>query len=372
MKRTLAKPAFALLAAGILAFGCVCTLSGCGSSGNASSEDKDGNGYADEIYLYIWSEYMTQDVLDQFEEEYGIKVIETTYESNDELLAKLIAGKEGEYDIAVPTNTYIQAFKDNDLLEPFDEGAITNLGNIDDAYLGLVYDPENQYTVPYFGTINVALANGPMLDGLGIAVNTAKDLLNPALENNLLIFDDIESNITLALQGCGIDPVTTDTAALDQAKEYLLKLNANLKSYSQIADERIAVTRGEVVLAYIYSGDAVQAMRENSDLKVVMKQEPFPLTIDNLVLLKGTKHKKEAQLFIDFILRPEISAALLSEYSYVCFNEEAAKLLPAELVDMGVCVLSDEIKNNLVVINEKDGEMLDKMVAVMTEVKSAR
>ena len=79
-------------------------------------------------------------LLDQFEAEYGIKVVETTYESNDELLAKLIAGKEGEYDIAVPTNTYIQAFKDNDLLEPFDEGAITNLGNIDDAYLGLVYD----------------------------------------------------------------------------------------------------------------------------------------------------------------------------------------------------------------------------------------
>ena len=367
MKRT-----FALLAAGIFTLGCACTLSGCGADGNASSDDKDGNGYADEIYLYNWSEYMTQDILDQFEEEYGIKVIETTYESNDELLAKLIAGKEGEYDIAVPTNTYIQAFKDNDLLEPFDEGAITNLSNIDDAYLGLDYDPENKYTIPYFGTINVALANKPMMDELGITVNTAEDLLNPALENNLLIFDDIESNITLALQGSGIDPVTTDLAALDTAKEYLLQLNSNLKSYSQIADERIAVTRGEVALAYIYSGDAIQAMRENKDLVVVMKEEQFPLTIDNMVLLKGTKHKKEAQLFIDFILRPEISAELLTNFSYVCFNEAAVEYLPEDLVDMEVCVLSDEIKNNLVIINEKDGEMLDKMVTVMMEVKSAK
>lgn len=352
--------------------GCACALTGCGGSGDASSDDKDGNGYADEIYLYNWSEYMTQDVLDQFEEEYGIKVIETTYESNDELLAKLIAGKEGEYDIAVPTNTYIQAFKDNDLLEPFDEGAITNLGNIDDAYLGLVYDPENEYTVPYFGTINVALANRPMMDELGVTVNTAQDLLNPALENNLLIFDDVESNITLGLQGSGIDPLTTDPADLDTAKEYLLQLNSNLKSYSQIADERISITRGEVALAYIYSGDAIQAMRENSDLEVVMKENPFPLTIDNLVILKGTRHKKEAQLFIDFILRPEISAELLSEFSYVCFNEAAAEYLPEDLVNMEVCVLSDEIKNNLVIINEKDGEMLDKMVTVMTEVKSAK
>lgn len=367
MRRT-----FLHLAAGILALGFACALSGCGSSGNASSDDKDGNGYADEIYLYNWSEYMTPEILGQFEKEYGIKVVETTYESNDELLAKLIAGKKGEYDIAVPTNTYIQAFKDNDLLEPFDKGALTNLGNIDDAYLGLAYDPNNEYTVPYFGTINVALANKPMFDSLGVTVDTAADLLKPELENNLLIFDDVESNITLALQGLGIDPVTTDLAALDQAKEFLLKLNPNLKSYSQIADERIAITRGEVALAYIYSGDAIQAMRENKDLKVVMKQEQFPLTIDNLVILKGTRHKKEAQLFIDFILRPEISAKLLTEFSYVCFNSEAAKLLPQELVDMEICALSDEIKNNLVVINEKEGEMLDKMVSIMTEVKSAK
>ena len=103
-----------------------------------------------------------------------------------------------------------------------------------------------------------------------------------------------------------------------------------------------------------------------------MKENPFPLTIDNLVILKGTRHKKEAQLFIDFILRPEISAELLSEFSYVCFNKAAAEYLPEDLINMEVCVLSDEIKNNLVIINEKDGEMLDKMVTVMTEVKSAK
>ena len=366
------KKIHALLAAGVLMLGCACTLSGCGSNGDNSSDDKDGNGYADEIYLYNWSEYMTGEVLDLFEEEYGIKVVETTYESNDELLAKLIAGKEGEYDIAVPTNTYIQAFKDNDLLEEFDAGAITNLQNIDDAFLNLGYDPENKYSVPYMGTLSVVLANKPMLDDLGVTVNTAKDLLNPALENNILIFDDVEGDITLGLQGAGLDPVTKDINALDNAKEYLLQLNTNLKSFSQIADERISITRGEVALAYIYSGDAIQAMRENSELEVVMKEEAFPLTIDNMVILKGTKHKKEAQLFIDFILRPEISAKLLEEFSYVCFNNAAVEYLSDDLANSEICVLSDQIKSTLVVIDEKDGEMLDKMVTVMTEVNSAK
>jgi len=222
------------------------------------------------------------------------------------------------------------------------------------------------------GTLSVTLANKPMLDDLGVTVNTAKDLLNPALESNILIFDDIEANITLGLQGAGLDPTTKDLNALDNAKDYLLQLNKNLKSFSQIADERISITRGEVALAYIYNGDAMQAMRENSDLEVVMKEEAFPLTIDNMVILKGTKHKKEAQLFIDFILRPEITAQLVEEFSYVCFNNAAVEYLSDDLANSEICVLSDEIKNNLVVIDEKDGEMLNKMVSVMTEVKSAK
>ena len=367
------KKLSALLAVGVLTIvGCACTLSGCGSSGDNSSDDKDGNGYADEIYLYNWSEYMTQDVLDQFEKEYKIKVVQTTYESNDELLAKLIAGKGGEYDIACPTNTYIQAFKDNNLMEPLDKDALSNLKNIDPAYMNLSYDPNNEYTVPYMGTLSVVLANKPMLDKLGVTVDTAKDLLNPKLAGNILIFDDVEGDITLGLQGAGLDPTTTDINALDKAKDYLLKLNSNIKSFSQISDERISATRGEVAVSYIYSGDALQAMEENPDLEVVMKKEKFPLTLDNMVLLKGSKHKKEAELFLNFILRPDISAELTKAYQYVCFNQAAAADLPDNLKTAGICVLSDDIKNNLVIINEKDGDMLDKMVSVMTEVKSAK
>lgn len=363
----------ALLAVGVLTIvGCACTLSGCGSSGDNSSADKDGNGYADEIYLYNWSEYMTQDVLDQFQKEYGIKVIQTTYESDDELLAKLIAGKKGEYDIAVPTNTYIQAFKDNDLLEPLDKSALTNLKNIDPAYLNLDYDQGNQYTVPYMGTLSVMLANKKMLNQLGVTVNNTQDLLNPALKNNVLIFDDVEGDITLGLQGAGLDPNTKNVSDLSNAEKYLMKLNSNIKSFSQISDERISAARGEVALSYIYSGDALQAMADNPDLEIVMKKEKFPLTLDNMVILKGTKHKKEAELFLNFILRPDISAELTKAYQYVCFNKAAVSYLPKSLQDAQICVLSDDIKNNLVIVKEKSGDMLDKMVTVMTEVKSAK
>lgn len=107
--------------AAALAATMVFTMTACGSD----SEEKTADGYAKEIYLYNWSEYMSEDVLNKFEEEYGIKVVETTFESNDEMLAKLMAGGGSEYDIAVPSNFYIESMKANDLLEPLDKDVIT-------------------------------------------------------------------------------------------------------------------------------------------------------------------------------------------------------------------------------------------------------
>ena len=123
----------------VLAALCVMLLTACGAEKpaqptaapseatqeNAVPAESAAPQYAKEIYLYNWSEYMTQEVLDGFEKEYGIKVIETTFESNDEMLAKLLAGSKGQYDIAVPSNFYIDAMLANDLLEELDFSVIT-------------------------------------------------------------------------------------------------------------------------------------------------------------------------------------------------------------------------------------------------------
>ena len=127
--------------AAALAATMVFTMTACGSD----SEEKTADGYAKEIYLYNWSEYMSEDVLNKFEEEYGIKVVETTFESNDEMLAKLMAGGGSEYDIAVPSNFYIESMKANDLLEPLDKDVITNYDNIDETYRTMQCDQDGEY-----------------------------------------------------------------------------------------------------------------------------------------------------------------------------------------------------------------------------------
>lgn len=345
-------------------------LTGCGSEGK--TDDKDGNGYADEIYIYNWSEYMLPEITEAFEEEYGIKVVETVFESNDEMLAKLLTGSKGEFDIAVPTHYFVGALLENDLLEPFDEGAITNLDNIYDTYLDLDYDKGNKYSVPYMGTAMFGVGNTKKLDELGVEVHKAEDLLNEKLKGNVIVVDDNEAITNLSMMGTGRNPAEKTVDDLEPGKEYLQKLNKTLKSYTQVADGRTMLTRGEVAFAYIYSGDTIQAMNENEDLALVMDEEPVSLSMDTFVLLKGSKHKKEAQLFIDFVLRPENYAKLEEAFAYVCLNEKAVAELPRELSENPACVPDADIQSRIFLINEMSEEMLTKTTEIITDIKAEK
>lgn len=343
-------------------------LAGCGSK-----ETTTADGYATELYLYNWSEYMTEEVKDQFEEEYGIEVIETTYESNDELLAKLLAGgNDGSYDIAMPSNYYITALIENDLLATFDATALENFDNLDPAYTSMGYDPDNQYSVPYMGTLGVWIGNTAILDELGVEVNNMEDLLDPALENNIILTDDTQQIIEAGLMGAGLDPSVQNIDELDAAKEYLLSIDDNVKAYSTTLDARTAMANGEAALAYMYSGEALQAMLENPDLEVVMSEELVSLSLDAFVILSGSEHQEEAQLFIDFCLREDIAAQLINEYMFTNFNTEAVENLDEELQSSPLCVMTDEMKDNLFYYNSLSSDFLSAEVDVVTEIKASR
>lgn len=345
----------------------------CGAlSACAKKEGKTKDGYAKTIYLYNWTEYMSKKVLDQFEDEYGIKVVETTYESNDEMLAKLVAGKKGTYDIAVPTNYFIKVMQESDLLEPYDEGAITNMNNINPSYLNPSYDPYNQYTIPYMGTVTLTVGNKKLLNELGVTVNSVDDFLNPKLKNNIVIMDDNETITSLGLEGLGYDPLTTDQKQINEAKDYMIKMNTNIKAFPSTADGRTMLARGEVAIGHMYGGDIAQAMAENSDLEIVAKESPISLSIDNFVLLKGSKHKEEAELFIDFLLRPEISAELTEEFPYLCVNDAAKSKLGVDILNNPACFLPEELLDNIFFIEEQKPEILSQKVDIVTEIKAAR
>lgn len=327
--------------AAALAATMVFTMTACGSD----SEEKTADGYAKEIYLYNWSEYMSEDVLNKFEEEYGIKVVETTFESNDEMLAKLMAGGGSEYDIAVPSNFYIESMKANDLLEPLDKDVITNYDNIDETYRTMQCDPDGEYCVPYMGTSCVWIANKKMLDDYGIEIHKMDDLKNDNLKNNILLVDDSQAIMSVGLLGCDLDPTS-----------------GNLDD----------IAKGEVAVALMYSGEALQAMKENPDLEVVMDGEQCSLSMDTMVLLKGSKHKEEAELFLNFILRPDISAELTNEFQFICANKAAVEYLDDDLKNSPLCVLTDDMKKRIFMINTFDADAISAETDAVMEIKSSR
>ncbi|MER3543050.1 MAG: ABC transporter permease [Chloroflexota bacterium] len=278
-----------------------------------------------EFNLYAWSEYVPQDLLDAFSQEYGVKVNYDTYSSNEELLAKLQAGASG-YDVIIPSDYMFTIMANLGLLEPIDLNHIPNFANIDERFKNPPFDPGNKYSVPYqWGTV-------------AIAVNTEKvqqpitkfaDLWDLMFRNNLVVLDDEREIIGMALVVLGYSKNSTDPAQLEAAKQKLLELVPNIKLYDSDSP-KTALLSGEVIAGVIWNGEAALAHQENPAIDYILPEEGCGLWEDNLAIPKGAPHKDAAEAFINFVLRPEMSILITRDFPYSNPNKAALDLLAKE------------------------------------------
>ncbi|MBE5901869.1 MAG: spermidine/putrescine ABC transporter substrate-binding protein [Lachnospiraceae bacterium] len=308
-------------------------LAGCGSS--ASNKE-------DTLYVYNWSEYIPQEVYEEFEKETGIHVVESTFSSNEEMLAKLVAGGTGEYDVIVASNYVIPAMIEQDLIQKMDTSKLENFGNLTDTSVGMNFDPKNEYSVPYMATITLLGINEKKCQELNVEINKLDDLLNPALENNLVVPDDCREVVDAALKAIGEDPDTKDEAVVNRTEEWLSKLAPNVKLYDSDTPYA-ALQTNEVAAGLVYNMDLAKAMWENKDLKLVDIPEGNEIAYDNFVLTSKTEKQDMAMKFIDYILRPEVYKKCLDEYPCVCLNKEALKIMDAKYTDNPAANVSEEI-----------------------------
>lgn len=354
----------------ILIFSLTLTLISCGSKKYvASSTSSSGKEYAKELYLYNWTEYIPQSVFDAFEKEYGIKVVQSTFTSNEELLAKLIAGGTDQYDLTVASNYIVQPMIEKGLIQKLDKSEITNLSNVSDTALDRDFDKGNEYSVPYRNSITVVAVNKAKLKELGVEINSLNDLQNPKLTNQIVIVDDSREIIGAALKAQGKDPNTKDEGTIQDAEPWLEKVKGNIKSYDSDSPKTLLISN-EAAVGLVYNTDAGLAMAENKDIDIVKTKEPYELSIDNFVITAGAKHKKEAELFINFIERPEIYKMCLDEYPGGSINKEANKLLGEDyLNNKGSNVDEEEIKRSNLI--EDVGDAAEYYDDVFTKMKAA-
>lgn len=271
-----------------------------------------------ELNIYNWSDYIAPEIIPAFEREFGVRVTYDTFESSEEMVAKLQAGARG-YDLIVPTTYGVTALLALKLLAPLSTRYLTNSGNLAPVFRGLAHDPQNRYTVPWqWGMTGLAwrtdrIASPPTSWGV---------FLDPRYRGKLTMLDDPREVIGAFLRFRGHSLNSMDPAELDAAREDAVAAKRNLKAYVS-APVKAQLIAGDVWLAQFWNGDTAQAAREQRALAWALPKEGGTLWIDSLAVPAAAPHPRAAHEFINFILRPEIGAALSTATGYGSPNQAA-------------------------------------------------
>ncbi|MDP4089305.1 MAG: extracellular solute-binding protein [Bacillota bacterium] len=292
------------------------------------------------LNVFNWSEYLPQSVIDKFEAKYNIKVNYSTFSSNEEMLAKLQAGGN-DYDLVVASDYMVETLKKQDILQPLDLDSIPNLNYLDPNTLNQAFDPGNQYSVPYmWGDAAIAVDTTKVK----VDIKGYKDLWNPALKGSIVVLDDQRAMIGMALKKLGYSINETDPKALEQAKEELIKLQPNIKAYDSDSPKTLLIN-GEATVGFVWGAEISLAKRENKNIKVVIPEEGLFLQQDNFVIPKTAGNVKAAELFMDFVMEPDIANEISQAFPYASPNKGAWDLMDKEILnDIAVYPPSDAVK----------------------------
>jgi spermidine/putrescine transport system substrate-binding protein len=271
------------------------------------------------LNLYGWSDYVPQQLLDDFTAKTGVKVNYDTYSSNEEMLAKLQAGASG-YDLVIPSDYTVSIMLNQKLLQPIDMAKIPNFTNIDPRFTNLDYDPGNKYTIPYqWGTTAMVYDKTKV----PFEPKSWADLWDPQFKGRLVLLDDEREVMGMALQTLGYDKNSTDPAQLQEAEKKLLELKPNILLFNSDNPENSMIT-GETSAGLVFNGNASLAYRENPNIQYICPKEGCGLWFDNLAIPAGAPHPDAAMAFMNFMLDAKESSLITKEFPYS--NPNAAAL----------------------------------------------
>ncbi|KGM98013.1 spermidine/putrescine ABC transporter substrate-binding protein [Clostridium novyi A str. 4552] len=288
------------------------SLSGCGKG-------------KDTLNVYNWGDYIDESVIKEFEKEYNVKVNYETFATNEDMYVKIKKGGT-DYDVLVPSDYMITKMINENMLEKIDMNNIPNYKDIPSKFKNLAFDPKNQYSVPYmWGTVGIIYNTKLIKDN----IDSWDALWNPKYKGQILMVDSQRDAIAVALKKLGYSMNTTNKAELEKAKQELIKQKPLVHAY--VGDEvKDLMTDEEGAIAVVWSGDAVTMMKNNKNLRYVIPKEGSNLWFDNMVIPKGTKHKKEAEMFINFMTRPDIALKNVRYIGYSTPNTKTLEMMTPE------------------------------------------
>lgn len=278
------------------------------------------------VNVLNWSSYIPDEVIENFEKEYNIKVNYGTYSSNEELLAKVSSSKEGTYDVLFPSDYMVELMIQKDMLLPIDKSRLTNYKNINKVFLNQEYDRYNKYSLPFLLATTVIAYNSDKVSN----IQDYDDLLNNDLKNNVVLLDDERIMIGAFLQATGHNINDYNDFSLDKAFEFYKELKPNVKAFDSDSPKTFLIT-GETDAGVMWNAEAILASDYNPSIKIVYPKSGYALSMDNYVITKNSKNVSNAYIFIDYLLRNEVCQKIIEEYPYISTNRNVNNYTQYEL-----------------------------------------
>ncbi|MBI4787489.1 MAG: spermidine/putrescine ABC transporter substrate-binding protein [Chloroflexi bacterium] len=303
---------------------------------------------ANELIFYDWEDDMPQSVLDAFTREFGVNVTYKTYATQEEAIEKIRAGEAS--DVVVMEYRLIPSLVTDELIVPLDHRNVPNLKNISASFRDLAHDPGNKYSVPFnWGTSGLVVRS----DLIAEPVTRWADLWDPRYAGRAGIWEGMSREVlALTLKTLGYSANSENPVELQTALDRLLLLKPHVRpieDFSQVSSAP-ALLSGEVAIAQGWAYDVLLARKENSAITYVLPKEGALMWGDTFAIPANSPRKYTAEVFINFLLRAEIGAAIANENYYATPNEAALPLINPELLNDPVIFPPNELLKNAEIV----------------------
>jgi spermidine/putrescine transport system substrate-binding protein len=308
-------------------------LGGCGTSTGTDSADgstqSTGNTSASsdlagtQLNLYTWADMFPQEVLDGFEEETGIKINYSNFDYDEDMLAKLEETNGGGYDFVIADDYILELIGQEGLAQDLDKSKLENYDNINPVYQGQFYDADDSFTIPYGAGIPLIVYDPALVD---IEITGYEDLWDPSLEDNVAIIGNYRVIDGITLKTMGESFNVEDQDVIQAAGDKLLELAPNIRAIEDNNTQDLLIS-GEVGAAFLYTSQVYMALNARDDLEVVYPKEGLGYGIMAGFIPSDAPNADAAYAFIDYLLRPEISAECFTYIGYFCTNKAAEEYI---------------------------------------------
>jgi spermidine/putrescine transport system substrate-binding protein len=297
---------------------------------------------AEELIVYDWTEDKIQTVFEAFTKEYGVKVTYLVYKTQEEAIANMKAGQT--YDVVVMDNQFIPSLVVEGLLAEIDFRNVPNFKHISPNFRDLTYDPNNKHTIPYsWGTTGLIVRS----DLVDEPITHWADLWDPRYAGRVLQWESTPRyTLGAALKSLDYSANSENPAELEAALERLLELKSSAIWLNGELTSTPKLVSGEAVMALGWSEDLWLAQAENEHVTYVLPEEGTLLWGDNFIIPANSPHKYSAELFLNFILRPEISAQIIEGNYYPMANQAALPFIEPKILNDPVVYPSNEQMKN--------------------------